>query len=275
MDFRIADTFLDSLARLTGEEQKLVKTTVFDLQVNPTNPGHQFHRLDRARDRNFWSVRVGSDIRVIVHRTASSLLICYVDHHDRAYGWVERRRLEVHPRTGAAQLVELRETVQEIVVHRHVDALAKPYEARRLFENISIDSLLGFGVPTEWVNAVRDADEDGFFRLADHLPAEASQALLEIAAGGGWPLPAPLIPYRNEEPLPARTSVDADAELASALEHPDAQRRFRLVHDAAELERALDSPWDRWTVFLHPDQREVVEREQKGPARVTGLRGYG
>jgi hypothetical protein len=35
MEFRIADTFTDSLARLTGEEQKAVKTTAFDLQMNP------------------------------------------------------------------------------------------------------------------------------------------------------------------------------------------------------------------------------------------------
>ena len=34
----------------------------------------QFHRLAKARDRNFWSVRAGSDIRLIVHRTADSLL---------------------------------------------------------------------------------------------------------------------------------------------------------------------------------------------------------
>ena len=39
MEFRIADTFTDSLARLTGDEQKAVKTTAFDLQVNPTTPG--------------------------------------------------------------------------------------------------------------------------------------------------------------------------------------------------------------------------------------------
>jgi len=39
MDFRIADTFTDSLARLTGDEQKAVKTTAFDLQLNPANPG--------------------------------------------------------------------------------------------------------------------------------------------------------------------------------------------------------------------------------------------
>jgi hypothetical protein len=30
MEFRIADTFTDSLARLTAEEQKAVKTTAFD-----------------------------------------------------------------------------------------------------------------------------------------------------------------------------------------------------------------------------------------------------
>src|ERR1700758_3176861 len=131
MDFRIADTFLDSLARLSGEEQKLVKTTVFDLQVNPANPGHQFHKLDRARDRNFWSVRVGSDVRLIVHKTAASLLVCYVDHHDKAYAWAERRRMEVHPKTGAAQLVEIRQTVREIIVPRHVEAPPQALPARR------------------------------------------------------------------------------------------------------------------------------------------------
>lgn len=51
MDFRIADTFTDSLARLTGDEQKLVKTTAFDLQMNPANPGMSFHKLDRAKTR--------------------------------------------------------------------------------------------------------------------------------------------------------------------------------------------------------------------------------
>ena len=63
MEFRIADTFTDSLAKLTGEEQKAVKTTAFDLQMNPANPGMQFHKLDKAKDKNFWSVRVSSDIR--------------------------------------------------------------------------------------------------------------------------------------------------------------------------------------------------------------------
>jgi hypothetical protein len=57
--------------------------------------------------------------------------------------------------------------------------------------------------------------------------------------------------------------------------HPDAQRRFRLVTDNKELERALEYPWDKWAVFLHPAQRETVERDYGGPARVAGSAGTG
>ena len=121
MDFRIADTFTDSLARLTGDEQKAVKTTAFDLQVNPAGPGLAFHKLAKAKDENFWSVRVSRDVRLIVHKTETSLLLCYVEHHDDAYRWAERRKLETHPKTGAAQLVEIRETVQEIIVPTYVE----------------------------------------------------------------------------------------------------------------------------------------------------------
>jgi hypothetical protein len=48
VDFRIADTFTESLARLTGEEQKAIKTAAFDLQLNPASPGVKFHKLDKA-----------------------------------------------------------------------------------------------------------------------------------------------------------------------------------------------------------------------------------
>jgi hypothetical protein len=36
MEFRIADTFADSLAKLAAQEQKAAKTTAFDLQMNPS-----------------------------------------------------------------------------------------------------------------------------------------------------------------------------------------------------------------------------------------------
>jgi len=262
VEFLIADTFTASLARLTTAEQKAVKITTFDLQTHPGSPGIQMHRLDHARDPNFWSARVSADIRIIVHRTAASLLLCYVDHHDKAYAWAERRKLETHPKTGAAQLVELRERVQEVVTPVFTPIKAAPaapatLSRPKLFDQRSDDELLGYGVPPEWLADVRAADEDSLLVLADHLPGEAAEALLELATGGTPRLPQAFPPE------------------ASPFDHPDAQRRFRVMTNVEELTRALEYPWDRWSVFLHPEQRQIVERSFGGPARVSGSAGTG
>ena len=257
MDFRIADTFTDSLARLTGDEQKAVKITAFDLQLNPANPGMQFHRLGNARDTNFWSVRVNQDVRLIVHKTDASLLLCYVDHHDNAYQWAARRKLETHPTTGAAQLVEVRETVKEIITPKDVNMEQPAPPKPLLFADVSEDDLLSYGVPAEWMDDVRKADEDSILELADHLPSEAAEALLNLATGV-TPQVAPPV-AAGEDPF----------------KHPDAQRRFRVMNNIEELERALEYPWEKWLVFLHPAQRSLVEREYNGPARVSGSAGTG
>jgi superfamily I DNA/RNA helicase len=264
MEFRIADTFTDSLGRLTAQEQKAAKTTAFDLQMNPSSPGLSFHKLDRAKDTNFWSVRVNADIRVIVHRTASSLLLTYVDHHDAAYKWAERRKIERHPTTGAMQLVEVRERVQEIDIFKTSTAESRPTDfgsdetsKPKLFDNLRKFELMSFGVPEEWVNDVRTATEDTLFDIIMHLPQEAQEALLKLAVG-----------EKPEPPKP--TPVEADP-----FAHPDAQRRFRVLTNVEELERALESPWEKWAIFLHPAQSELVERSYSGPARVSGSAGTG
>jgi len=195
------------------------------------------------------------------------LLLCYVGHHDNAYHWAERRKLETHPKTGAAQLVEVRETVHEIKIPKYVEveqpvptiAPSRPVDTLKplLFANISKDELLGYGVPAEWLDDVRAANEDTILQLADHLPAEAAEALLDLATG--------------VTPQPAKpVAVGADP-----FQHPDAQRRFRVMSNVEELERALDFPWEKWTVFLHPAQRSIVERNYNGPARVSGSAGTG
>lgn len=51
MDFRIADTFVDSLAQILGDERRADRTAAFRLQVNPANPGMSFYKLDKVRDR--------------------------------------------------------------------------------------------------------------------------------------------------------------------------------------------------------------------------------
>jgi superfamily I DNA/RNA helicase/mRNA-degrading endonuclease RelE of RelBE toxin-antitoxin system len=265
MQFRIADTFTDSLARLAAQEQKIAKITAFDLQSNPSGNGLSLHKLDRAKDVNFWSVRVNADIRIIVHRTSSSILLVYVDHHDAAYKWAERRRIERHPTTGAMQMVEVRELIKEVEIFRQKEPEATPVVtpsepqavASPLFANLRKFELMAFGVPEEWVEDVRRATEVTLFDVIAYLPQEAQEALLKLAVGEQ---PEPTAPL----PL-----------VADPFSHPDAQRRFRLLSNMEELKQALDYPWDKWVVFLHPAQEELVRRSFGGPARVSGSAGTG
>lgn len=278
MQFLIADTFTDSLAGLSAQEQKIVKTTAFDLQLDPARPSHQLHRIERCRDPNFWSVRANQDIRLIVHKTAASFLLCYVDHHDAAYRWAERRRIETHPKTGAAQIVETTSTVDATASRYRPwppDVPVGPFPEPKpptthqpepqarfqppIFHDLSRDDILAVGVPEDWVAAVADADADSIFRIAEHIPDEATEALLDYVVTGKLVLPA-------------------QADAAAALDpfaHPDAQRRFRLLANVDELKRALNHPWERWTVFLHPAQRRIAEQDCSGPARVAGSAGTG
>ena len=63
-------------------------------------------------------------------------------------------------------------------------------------------------------------------------------------------------------------------EKSDPFAHPDTQRRFRTgeIHDA--LRAALDAPWERWSVFLHP-YPGGGSRSYSGPARVAGAAGTG
>ncbi len=253
MTFVIADTFQKSLAKLDAQSQALVKQKAFEFQINPTNPGFQLHRLTSAKDKDFWSIRVNVDIRVIVHKTKDSVALCYVDHHDPAYAWAESRRLEVHPQTGAAQLVEVRERIEEVVrqVVKEVETEAP------IFATYEDRYLLALGVPESWLMPVRAVGWKGLERLASHLPAEAYERLCALALGEPVPTPEPSAPS------------------SGPFAHPDAQRRFRVLDDQEELRRALDFPWDQWIVFLHPAQRGVVERRFGGPAKLYGSAGTG
>jgi hypothetical protein len=46
MEYRIAERFTDSLARLAGEEQKAVKTTAFDVQMDSSNWRRSVHEKE-------------------------------------------------------------------------------------------------------------------------------------------------------------------------------------------------------------------------------------
>ena len=256
MEFRLSKTFSESVLKLNSEEQKQIKITVFDLQQDPSNPGLQMHRITASKDPNFWSIRVNRDIRIIIHKSKKSYLVCYADHHDDAYVWAERRRIGAHPRTGAAQLIELPDWEGDIPEWMLMGGMGQKDELDPALADISREQLLELGVPDEWLDKILTANEDQLLEYYDHLPEEAAEAILSLASG--------------EVPVPVNHQIPPDP-----FDHPDAKRRFAKISDKESLARALDFPWDKWSIYLHPHQSEIVEGQYVGPVRVAGSAGTG
>lgn len=251
MTLILSSTLNESISRLTASEQVSAKIAIYELQVNPASPGLKLHRIEAARDPNFWSARVNVDLRLIVHRTGDSQVASYVGHHDDAYRWAERRKLEVHAHTGAAQFVVYDERVEEIVkrIVRTVE------ESPPVFGRFERGYLRSLGVPDEHLDQVLRVGREDLHALIDILPEEATERLLELADGGQVEAPAP---------------ADADP-----FRHPDAARRFRIVDSVDEVRTALEAGWEKWVVFLHPDQRDLASRSWNGPAKIGGSAGTG
>lgn len=261
MTLLYASTFADALGKLTHQEQKQVKITTVDLMMDPKGTGLSLERLTRAGDDKVWSARVSRDLRIILRRDGDDNLLAYAGHHDDAYRWAERRKFIPHERSGAMQIVEVIEGQDEAGPRYgdHSSATEPAEEVVQPFWSLTDDQLLDVGVPREWLQHVQEMPEAEIDTLFDRLPAEAAEALYDFATGGK---------LEDHIVTPAEPGADPYA-------HPDAQRRFRVFDNVDELTAALDAPFEKWAVFLHPAQRELVRRKVTGPTRVTGSAGTG
>ena len=258
MQFLIADTFTDSLTRLTADEQKSVKTTAFDLQTNPAHPSLQFHRLDKAKDQ---------ELLVGAGRQRHPA--------DRPQERVDARALlRRPPRQGVrvGRAAEARRRIRRPAPRSSsrcarpcrrssCPCTSRPRRRRRCQHGRSspistTTSCSATASRAEWLDDVRRPT-----RTRSSLSPTTCQARRPRRCSSSRPAER-----RRCPPLvPAGTDP---------FEHPDAQRRFRVVENVEELERALDYPWERWMVFLHPAQREIVERDYSGPGAGLGLGGH-
>ncbi|GHU91643.1 hypothetical protein AGMMS49925_07210 [Deltaproteobacteria bacterium] len=55
-------------------------------------------------------MRVDGAVRTLSTVLPKAFFCRHTDHHDKAYAWAERRKLEDHSKAGAAQLVEVMPT---------------------------------------------------------------------------------------------------------------------------------------------------------------------
>lgn len=233
-------------------ERKAAKETVVKFCENPSRAGLNLERLG-GRGK-LYSLRVNQDVRIILHKDEETWLLLHIDHHDAAYRWAARTKVQQHERTGEVQVVHTREVYQEDLVRHSTQETEGP----PLFEEYDDDHLLSLGVPEDALPALRRVrSEEELHGKAGRLPDGVWERLVRLYLGEPVEVPEPVAPGH------------------SPLETSEARREFYIVEDTEELERALEAPWAEWLVFLHPLQRQAAYEDFRGPAKITGTAGTG
>lgn len=277
----LSQDFLLQLAKLPGNVHIKVMKWAILFQTDPKSPGINYEKIHAARDPNLKSIRIDQDWRGIVFKPESGdvYVLLYVDHHDAAYRWAERRKLSINPVTGAMQVV----LVQEVAISVDADvtaespkliadpALSVPSAGAvpALFGELSDHALMSLGVPEDWLLRVRTVQSEiELDTLQESLPVEAYEGLFLLAAGD-----------TVNQILSAReTRVDLNintSDFASALNTPESRSRFVVVDDDAAMLAIMNAPLAQWRIFLHPTQHKLASGVRSGPVRVLGGAGTG
>lgn len=263
----LGQEFLTAFSRIERKAQRGVRTTINELQSDPNHPGLKFERINQAPDKNLYSIRIDKNYRGILlwQQSQQVYVLLWVDKHDDAYDWACRRRCIINQETGALQVVPVTQGEAS-------EPQSSPSEvgAGGLFADLRDRELRKLGVPDELLEDVKGIkDEAELDQQAPGLPEEVSEALYMLAAG--YSIEEAFIELDKDKPA----KVTSKDDFKSALEHPDAMRRFHIVEDAEEMEAMLNAPLEQWRVFLHPSQRKIVIMDANGPVRVLGGAGTG
>src|SRR5690554_6906551 len=101
-----SEKYFASLLKLTPNEQSQATKAVLQFQQDPLHSSLHYEKLTACRDSKLRSIRANQDVRIILAAAEREdlYLMLYVDHHDAAYDWGAKRKVEVNPNTGSVQV---------------------------------------------------------------------------------------------------------------------------------------------------------------------------
>lgn len=288
--------------------EKDVKAMAYEfltkLAVDDTTPGLHIEKINNAVDARVRTGRVNIQYRAVLYRlanegTQATYLLAGVWNHDDAIKYAQTHKLQVNPVNGVAELIQ--ETQPEpTVVEEAVSAPSAPAKVVPVLKSLNFvpaDLVDGFGFSKGFAGHVFTLlTEDAVRAYAATLPtawhADVLDGMLAGMSVGEIKHALDLVPPTPEEieqegvdvpadqptaePVPSPAAEDDDARLLAALRHPAAKVQWKFIDDNAELREIIDSgDLGSWRVFLHPEQRRYVDRNYKGPFRLTGGAGTG
>ncbi|MCR5833162.1 MAG: ATP-dependent helicase [Selenomonadaceae bacterium] len=257
INFALTTDFLSSLSKLPDTIQGKVWGFVKKLHNNSLLL-KIVEKVNGAVDKKMRCVSVDDSYSIIfVCEDSTNLYMpAWVDDKSAAYAWAQKKYCSVNPQKNVLQIFEWTDS-------------NLPIPKNSLLKNISDKDLLAIGVPEQQLSLVRTiVDAESFNLVTALLPKDVYECLMWLLVEK-MPLPEVLDYAKSQSGDKAVTTIK------EAIENPVSRDSFYVVEGEDELKKIMSAPLEKWRVFLHHTQREIVNRNYSGSARVTGGAGTG
>ncbi|WP_329521368.1 UvrD-helicase domain-containing protein [Spirillospora sp. NBC_01491] len=270
---------LRMLYKAEKEAKKLpraVKGAIYDFQhkfrKDPHAPGLRFKQLQGHQ--RLYSARINAEYRaLLLHAGDRDYVLVAVKHRKDVYDNLDRYQYTINEVTGAIEFVDLVSVEENVSAPRPPAPVPlrppapEPAVPAPFFAAFTREQLLDLGVAAPLLPLIRKiGTEEELLGLVEFAPALTQEVLLELYAGTTFDE----VLEQITRPVAADDDVDT-GDYATALTRPATQ----VTTEDTDLQAVLEDDFGQWKIYLHPTQRKLVEREQKGSARVSGGPGTG
>ena len=267
MESAFDQRFISSINQLDARDSQRIWTAVEKYQRSPAAVGLHLEKLQGGRNLRLWTIRASQELRVLIAREGPVSVFLRGGHHDDIYDFAEHFAF-VAPHSGKPGLIPIRP--QALAPDGAIPAPAPPRpgvrDAPSIVEHWSTGELARAGFTQAEVDLLRRATQETLLDVWPDIGDDKLDLIMDICE-------------RSPEDWRQRQLL-ADDEASrkrfrDAVVERGALAGLSSLLAPEELQRLMSAPIEDWMIFLHPDQRALVDRSFAGPARVRGSAGTG
>ena len=271
--YSMDEQFVPSLTRLAPSDSHRVMKAIDKYTKAPESPGLNLEQLEgRTGRRRLWTIRASQELRVLLARDGPTWVFLRAGHHDEIYDLAERRTFVV-PVDGHPGLISIRPTPPDSgdsAPDRVAEPRQSPYDNKpKIVEHWTTGELARAGFSENEIDRLRRTTPDTLLEVWPTITDEKLDRVIECSemSPDEW-FARDLFADETDDESRHKRFRDAVVERGALA-------GLSSLLSPQELQRLMSAPIEDWMIFLHPDQRALVERSFSGPARVRGSAGTG
>ena len=265
--------FVPSLMKLSASDSQRVMKAIDKYTKAPESPGLNLEQLEgRTGKRRLWTIRASQGLRVLLVRDGPTWVFLRAGHHDEIYDLAERRTFVV-PVDSHPGLISIRPTPPnsgDSAPDRVAEPRQSPYDNKpTIVEHWTTGELARAGFSEDEIDRLRRTTQDTLLEVWPTITDEKLDRVIECSemSPDEW--------FTRDLFADETDDESRHKRFRDAIVERGALAGLSSLLSSQELQRLMSAPIEDWMIFLHPDQRALVERRFSGPARVRGSAGTG